>query len=515
MERVARPVEGGIVGAVLAGGGSRRMGRDKRLVQVDGVPLVARAVRAVASATDRVDLIGAADLIGSDGRLPDGLLTTELLVGGRVLADHRPDAGPLAGVETALRAHPEAGAVLIVGVDHPWLHPAVLALLVDRLTTGGTRGPDAAMLVTDRGPQPLVASYRPSALPAVAALLEGGERRLRVLADHLDVLAVDEPNWRDVDPFGASAVDVDTPEELARAVTWAERVRATQATPVTPVGQDTPTREVIRVAAGRSSRMADTLINEEPLEVRAGGPGQEPVTLMTTLRTPGHEREQAVGWLLAEAFTTPDEVVEVSFGDPILLSRPDDTVTVTLTHRVDPAAGAHRHAVATASCGVCGRASIDELAARTRPVTGDGFTRTPVAWGELAPLPDRLQWSQARFHATGGVHATGLFDRDGRLVTVREDVGRHNALDAAIGAHVLAGAWPVGGLDDLICVLSGRIGFELVAKAAVARLPIVIAVGAASDLAVRTAQRLGITLVGFARGANGTVYTHPERLVLP
>lgn len=518
-----------VAAAILLGGGSRRMGRDKQAVVVDGRTLLDRTIQAVDEVATSITLVGrdtATDpRAGADGSGRRSVIPL------RAVPDVRPGGGPLAGLETALLAHADADAVVVVGIDHPWLQPPVLRQLVRHLldvgtTTaregdndaGGASGGapvDAVMLVTDRGPQPLLAAYRPSAVRAVSALLDGGERRLRVVADHLDVLALEPAAWRIHDPFGASAVDVDTPRELDRAMRWQARVRATTANAFGPPGHATPVLEVIQVVGGRARQVPDPVIGEEPLEVRAAGPGQEPVTLMTTLRTPGHEREQAAGWLLAEAFATPDQIVRIHLGDPIALSRPDDTVTVELTRTVDASAGAHRHALATASCGVCGRASIDELAARTSPVTGDVFGDTPLAWATLTRLPEDLRCAQSHFRATGGVHATGLFDGDGRLVTVREDVGRHNALDAAIGAHVLAGDWPDGGLDDLVCVLSGRIGFELVAKAAVARLPIVAAVGAASNLAVRTADRLGITLVGFLRRGNGTVYTHPERLVLP
>jgi len=536
--RTASAREPHVVAAILVGGGSRRMGRDKQTVVVGGLSLLERSIRAVSQVVTPVparttagqahegavvpssgEVAGSVTLIGRDA-LPDPPVGA---VG--AVPDTRPGGGPLVGLETALLAHPDADAVVVVGVDHPWLEPGVLRLLVDRLLderprdlpgTAGSAAPvDAAMLITDRGPQPLLAAYRPSAVGAVSALLDGGERRLRVVADHLDVAALEPAVWRAEDPFGASAVDVDTPEVLERAVRWQERVRATAANAFGPPGQATPGREVFQVVDGVARQVHDRVIGEEPLEVRAAGPGQEPVTVMTTLRTPGHEREQAAGWLLAEAFASPEQILDVGLGDAIELARPDDTVTVRLSRTVDPAAGAHRHAVATASCGVCGRASIDELASRTPPVGGDHFRDAPMAWAALARLPDELRFAQPHFHATGGVHATGLFDRDGRLVTVREDVGRHNALDAAIGAHVLARDWPPGGLDDLVCVLSGRIGFELVAKAAVARLPIVVAVGAASDLAVRTADRLGITLVGFVRRGNGTVYTHPQRLTLP
>ncbi len=253
----------------------------------------------------------------------------------------------------------------------------------------------------------------------------------------------------------------------------------------------------------------DTVVVEEPLEIVAHGPGQPEHTLVTTLRTPGHEAELAVGWMFSEGLLVPGEVAQVSFGDPVTMAQPEDRIVVELTRPLDIDAGARRHATATASCGVCGRAAIDELALRCAPVAPDALTDPPVAWSLVASLPDRLREEQQLFGSTGGLHATGMFTAAGTLVTLREDVGRHNALDAAIGAHVIADDVP---MDRYIAVLSGRVGFELVVKAAAASIPMIVAVGAPTDLAVRTAESFGVTVVGFLRNGAGNVYTHPHRL---
>ncbi len=614
-----------IAAAVLAGGGSQRMGQDKAALVVDGGRLLNRAVGALRTAApgDRPVLVVGPHPMVVDGSPepvaapPEGArasaqtappaITAELPHGARWISDLRPAAGPLAGLEAALAAAEDAEVVLLTGVDHPWQVPAVLRRLVDRLVEAEP-GPSAVVLGTADGPQLLVGAYRPAALATVRGLLDAGERRLRSLRDHLDVEVLPPESWRDLDPVGATAVDVDDPDTLAAATRWHRRAvatapgaatggtraaggtRATGGTraaggesepaaqqargsqpaiagrkpaPRTPAGQDrgataatpdrlgAPTRRVLRVRSRADSTRADStradsradstradstradsradsrhdsievesltdvLVGEAPLEILAAGPGQEPVTLATTLRTPGHEPELAVGWVLAEGLANPTDVVTTEYGDPLLLARPEDTITVRLRRAVDPNTLVHRHVIATASCGVCGRATIEELAARVAPITDDAFGTDPLDWSRLARLPEELRLAQGRFRATGGVHAAGLFDRDGRLVTVREDVGRHNALDAAIGAHALAGLWPPTGLTDLVCVLSGRVGFELVAKAAAARIPIVAAVGAASDLAARTAQQLDVTLVGFLRDGDGVVYTHPHRLALP
>jgi FdhD protein len=495
------------------------MGRDKAMLLVEGATLLARSRSAVATAIAPapVATIGLppADHGGTHGEVAGDHAR---------IPDRRTDAGPLAGLETALAHAGNAGIVLVVGVDHPWLAPDVLSLLTTTLDEGPEHV-DAAVLGTGDGPQLLIGAYRTRTLATLGRLLDGGERRLHALLDHLDVEVVAPTRWRLLDPLGATAVDVDDPHTLEQAISWHARARATTAAGdhaqgTGPAGATAPEHlaapgvTVTRVRDGRAEHGHDTVVGEEPLEIRAAGPDQEPVTLVTTLRTPGHERELAVGWVLADGVATARDILAAETGDPLELARPEDSVTVRLRGHLDAELVTHRHALATASCGVCGRATIDEVTARVPPVTDDPYADDPVTWTRLTQLPDELRLAQPRFQATGGLHATGLFDRAGRLVTIREDVGRHNALDAVIGAHALAGVWPAAGLHDLICVLSGRIGFELVAKAAVARLPIVCGIGAASDLAVRTADRLGITLVGFLRGATGTIYTHPGRVDL-
>jgi FdhD protein len=278
--------------------------------------------------------------------------------------------------------------------------------------------------------------------------------------------------------------------------------------PRPPAGPSSAPRRVAVVRGGRTTFVDDVVAGEEPLQIRAAGPGQEPADVAVTLRTPGHEAELAVGFLHAEGLLAPGDVVDVELGDPLEVARPDDAVTVRLGRPLDLAAVAARRSAATAACGVCGKASIEDVAVRCPPLpAGPG-----VAWPWLARLPERLRERQVVFAATGGLHAAGTATAGGDLEVVREDVGRHNALDAVVGTHLLAGEVP---LHDRVLVLSGRIGFELVQKAALAGIPIVVAVGAASDLAVRTAAELGVTLAGFVRGGDGTIYTRPERVELP
>ena len=275
-----------------------------------------------------------------------------------------------------------------------------------------------------------------------------------------------------------------------------------------PAAPPTSAHRVTTVREGGAVEVDDALAGEEPLQIRAAGPGQDPVDVAVTLRTPGHEADLAVGFLHAEGLVSPGEVAGVEHGDPLVLARPDDTVTVRLTRPLATSAIAARRSAATAACGVCGKASIEDVVVRCPPLVHDG---RPVAWSVLAGLPDRLREHQEVFAATGGLHAAATASADGHLEVVREDVGRHNALDAVVGAHLLAGDLPLTGR---VLVLSGRVGFELVQKAALAGSGLVVAVGAASDLAVRTAEALGLTLVGFVRDGSATIYTGAHRLDL-
>jgi FdhD protein len=251
----------------------------------------------------------------------------------------------------------------------------------------------------------------------------------------------------------------------------------------------------------------DTLAGEEPMEIRAAGPGQVPVPVAVTMRTPGSEAELAMGFLRTEGLIeSVDEVEGVEVGDPAALAQPDDVVIVRLRRPFDVSRIAERHFVATASCGICGKASIDEIVVRCDPLPAG---RPVVERSVLIALPDRLRAAQHAFASTGGLHAAGLFTPDGELVTLREDVGRHNALDKLVGAELLAGRLP---LHDRVLLVSGRVSFEIVQKAAVAGIAFLAAVSAPSDLAVEAAGRLGVTLVGFLRGDGFNVYTGRERV---
>jgi FdhD protein len=280
-----------------------------------------------------------------------------------------------------------------------------------------------------------------------------------------------------------------------------------------PLDPDLPTRHVTstKVVAVRGAELEvrdDLVVGEEPLEIRAAGPRQEPVQVAVTMRTPGHEEELALGFLTTEGLLVGNEVTGVQYGDPGVMAEPDDSVIVRLARRFDPSLAAKRNFVATASCGICGKASIDDVAVRCEPLP-KGLP--VVSRSVITGMPDELRAAQAAFERTGGLHAAGLFNTDGSLVAIREDVGRHNALDKLIGSRVRLRELP---LWDRLLMVSGRVSFEIVQKAAVAGIPIICAVSAPSDLAVRLAERLGVTLIGFLRGDGFNVYSHDGRVDL-
>jgi FdhD protein len=245
--------------------------------------------------------------------------------------------------------------------------------------------------------------------------------------------------------------------------------------------------DVVRLPAGDPD---DVVAVEEPLEIRIGG---RPVAV--TMRTPGHDEELALGFCLSEGLR------------PISARPPDDLATNTVD--VDApefdASRLQRSFYTSSSCGVCGKGALEAIAVEAPRVESE--LRVPATL--VASLPGRLRDAQPAFAATGGLHATGLFDDHGALLCLREDVGRHNAMDKVIGWAFLQQRLP---LDDAILCVSGRLSFELVQKAAVAGCPLVAAVGAPSSLAVELARDRGITLCGFVRDGRLNVYSEPWRV---
>ncbi len=269
--------------------------------------------------------------------------------------------------------------------------------------------------------------------------------------------------------------------------------------------ESSPWRDVsiVRMQDGKASRATDRAATEEPLEIRLHG---QPFAVI--MRTPGTDRELAAGFLLAErVIRNADELGTIEYctdrGDN------DNVVNVTLApelgDRIASIVDGRRNVTTNSSCGLCGRRTIESLATDVAPL---GATWR-VAASTIGQMPAQLRERQAIFDETGGLHAAGLFTHDGQLIDVAEDVGRHNAVDKIVGRRLMRDALPLS--SHVLCV-SGRTSFEIVQKALFAGIPVVAAVSAPSTLAIDLAQAFGITLVGFVRGGDFTIYAHAERV---
>ncbi|WP_030555528.1 formate dehydrogenase accessory sulfurtransferase FdhD [Streptomyces exfoliatus] len=275
------------------------------------------------------------------------------------------------------------------------------------------------------------------------------------------------------------------------------------------MGRVTARRRVLRVREGDSSYRPDTLAAEEPMEIRVGG---RPLTV--TMRTPGDDFDLAVGFLVSEGVVhTAADVAGIRYcaGATADGGNTYNVVDVGLApHVAAPDASLERNFYTTSSCGLCGKASLD--AVRTTAAWTVAEDPLRIGTDTLAGLPDKLRAAQRVFDTTGGLHAAGLFGPDGELLGVREDVGRHNAVDKVIGHALREGLLPLRGT---VLMVSGRASFELVQKAVMAGVPVLAAVSAPSSLAVDLAAESGLTLVGFLRGASMNVYCGDERIDLP
>ena len=275
--------------------------------------------------------------------------------------------------------------------------------------------------------------------------------------------------------------------------------------PAPPLRRNITRTRVIAVRDGSLLERPDQLATEEPMEIRAGGPGQEAVGVAVTMRTPGNDFELAVGFLLTEGLIRSlDEVVSVNYCELPPDEQQYNVVTVRIAHAFD-AASVQRNFYSTSSCGICGKASLEQVQVSCGPLAPGPEVSSEAILG----LPGALASGQRIFEQTGGLHAAGLFDAAGGLLSLREDVGRHNALDKIVGEAVLAGNVP---LATAVLLVSGRVSFEIVQKAAVAGIPIVCGVSAPSSLAVQAGEGLGVTIVGFLRERGFNLYAHPERV---
>lgn len=254
---------------------------------------------------------------------------------------------------------------------------------------------------------------------------------------------------------------------------------------------------------GKSRRKEDFLAAEEPLEIRIG---EDPLSV--TMRTPGHDLELAAGFLLTEGLIQRRaQIVALEADAGIAAENRGNVVLAKLAPEAAPDfEKMRRHFFAASSCGICGKASIDSVRARTLVAPNPDFHLDPEV---LVRLPEKLRESQAVFGRTGGLHAAAIFDGAGELLVLREDIGRHNAVDKVIGWALMEERVPLG---NTILLVSGRGGFEIVQKAIVAGLPMVASVSAPSSLAVQLARELSQTLIGFLRGRRFVIYAGEERI---
>lgn len=450
-----------ITAAVLAGGRSMRMGVDKTLLSVDGRTLVARVCDAVGEVcSDTVVVTNRPDAL-ADARLPEGV---------RVLRDEVAYQGPLGGLVTAMDAADNEW-LLAVAADMPHLEPGIVRALWEARDGG-----DVVVPVSEKGPEPLLALYRvPACIGPARCVLETGRRRLVALFPQVTVVEVPLEALRAADPDLRSLVNVNTPADLAEA----------------------------RESVAETSKRRGERVRCELTPPRAM-PSERPITIhlndievATTQATPRDLEELAVGFLVSEGFLTDREKLGAIDSDA-----KRGLVWVTSAEEVP-----------------------DDLASRTRYITsgcGKGVTfaslghtrgldpvRSDVALSadEVYSLVGDMARAAGAYRDTGGMHACGLAV-DGALAFVREDVGRHNAVDKLLGRAWLDGV----STADAVLISTGRISYEMAVKAAKARVPIVVSRSAVTDLAAEVANSLDITLAGYARGGHLAVYTHPERI---
>ena len=269
------------------------------------------------------------------------------------------------------------------------------------------------------------------------------------------------------------------------------------------------TAQVVTFIDGAVSERSDRVVTEEPLEIRLSIAGASR-TVAITMRTPGADFELAVGFLFGEGvIARREQIVGISYckDDDLPQEQLFNIVIIELDPTTRPdLRPLERHFVTSSACGVCGKASLDALELRGVASIPAGPRLEPAT---VAALPDRLRSAQGVFDSTGGLHAAGIFDPDGEVVTVREDVGRHNAVDKLIGWAVLQNRLP---LTENVVMVSGRSSYEILQKCLSAGVPIVCSVSAPSSLAVDVAARFGMTLIGFVRGSRFNVYAGPERI---
>jgi len=263
--------------------------------------------------------------------------------------------------------------------------------------------------------------------------------------------------------------------------------------------RDTKRLPIVKIEEQQSRRVDDDVVMEEPLEIRVNGE-----SLSVTMRTPGDDFDLAIGFLWTEQIiNSREEIGTIAYCPDEDQPELKNIVNVVLVDSAKRLEGSRR-LWSNSSCGLCGKATLDAIRRLCRPITSDIVIREEL----LCSFPSRLREAQVNFERTGGIHAAGLFDAYGSLLILREDIGRHNAVDKVLGSALAEGL----SMDKTILVVSGRLGFEIAQKAVVAGVPIVASVSAPSSLAVDLATDFNMTAIGFLRGRSMNIYSHPERI---
>lgn len=455
-----------VTAAVLAGGRSLRMGIDKTLLPVEGEPLITRVVESADSVCAHTIVIT---------NRPEALEDVDLPAGVRVLQDTVAYQGPLGGLATALE-HAEDDWVLALAADMPWLRPELVRALWE-----ARDGAQIVIPVGPKGSEPLLALYHTSCLSAARAVLDSGRRRLVAILPAVKVVEVPVESLRNFDPELRSLINVNTPEELAE-------VRANKG----PEGEEVASSvrlSVIEVG----TRKARGMPSERPITVVLND-----VEIATIQGTPTDLEEMAVGFLVSEGLITDRD----SLG-AINIDHKRGHVYVASEEGV-PEDFRYRERYVTAGCGKGVTFASVGHAAGIEPVVSDMRIDSETLYG----LMGQMARAAAAYRDTGGMHSCAL-GRDGIVQILREDVGRHNALDKVLGRAWLDRKDTAGA----VLLTTGRVSYEMAVKAAKARVPVVVSRTAVTDLAAEIGARVGITIVGYARGGKLVVYTNPERIV--
>ena len=463
-----------VAAALIAGGASSRMGQDKAFLDWNGRPLYAHQLaKLFALLPDR-------EILLSTGENQDAF--PRFIEQVRLVPDSESGQGPIAALLSCLENSAEFDWLLVLAVDLPDMSEDFLAGLMRQAVDTGK----GAVPRMDGPWEPLAAVYPRSILPLVRRRLASGERSLQKLCD--EALAAGLIEAAPVDDSGRPLfANVNTPEDY-------ETIQQGQF--------DKPTL-LSRFRKGSGfTEVHDRLAAEEPLEIRIEGR-----SIAVVMRTPGHDDELAAGFLFTEsAISGPDDLFEIAQCPDVEAEAAGNALDVRLApnHQAD-LESLTRHVFTSSSCGVCGKATIESIFQNFPAIESD----LRIGHDTLLSLPDRLRAAQETFEKTGGLHASALFDAVGDLKILREDVGRHNALDKVIGRAVLDGEVP---LRDRVLLVSGRISFELIQKALAAGIPIIAGISAPSSLAVEFAKESGQTLVGFLRETGFNVYSGGERV---